>query len=148
MRRFMPLSGEYVPTPWEPVAEQVAEYERSDGVEGSDFMGGRCVVLTGLGAKTGFIRKTPLIRVTDGTNYAVLGSMGGAPTEPQWVGNLRANPLVELQDMAERKDYTARETFGDEKVAWWAIAVEFWPDYDTYQEATERVIPLFVLEPV
>ncbi|MEO6629604.1 MAG: nitroreductase/quinone reductase family protein [Aquihabitans sp.] len=96
----MPLTGEYEPTPWEPVANQVADYERTDGVEGSDFMGGACIILTSLGAKSGKIRKTPLIRVTDGASYAVIGSMGGAPTSPQWVHNLVAKPRVELQDLA------------------------------------------------
>jgi F420H(2)-dependent quinone reductase len=143
----MPLTGDYAPSPWEAVANQVADYERTDGVEGGDFMGGPCIILTSLGTKTGHIRKTPLIRVAEGTSYAVVGSMGGAPTEPQWVSNLRANPLVELQDKSQRQDYLAREVHGDEKVEWWAIATKFWPAYDTYQAATERIIPLFVLEP-
>jgi len=143
----MPLTGTYEPTPWEPVAQQVADYERTDGVEGADFMGGPCIILTSVGAKSGNLRKTPLIRVTDGTSYAVIGSMGGAPTSPQWVHNLAANPTVELQDKADRRDYVAHEATGDEKARWWAIATEVWPDYDTYQQATERVIPLFVLDP-
>ena len=142
----MPLTGEYEPTPWEPVADQVAAYERTGGVEGAEFMGGRCIILTSVGAKTGKLRKTPLIRVTDGASYAVIGSMGGAPTSPQWVTNLRTDPHVELQDMAERHDYLAHEADGEEKARWWAIATEVWPDYDTYQTKTDRVIPLFVLD--
>lgn len=142
----MPLIGTYEPTPWEPVAKQVADYERTDGAEGAEFMGGPCIILTSVGAKSGNLRKTPLIRVTDGTSYAVIGSMGGAPTSPQWVTNLRANPNVELQDLAERHDYLAHEATGEEKARWWAIATEVWPDYDQYQAATERVIPLFVLD--
>ena len=144
----MPLTGTYEPTPWGPVADQVEAYERTGGAEGSDFMGGECIILTSVGAKSGHLRKTPLIRVTDGTNYAVVGSMGGAPTSPQWVTNLRANPLVELQDKADRQDYAVHEATGDEKATWWAIATEAWPAYDDYQAKTDRVIPLFVLEPV
>ena len=143
----MPLDGEYEPSPWEPIAEQVATYESTDGREGAEFMGGPCIIVTSRGAQSGKLRKTPLIRVTDGTSYAVIGSMGGAPTAPQWVHNLRAEPHVELQDLADRRDYTAREVTGDEKAAWWARATEVWPDYDAYQAATERVIPLFVLDP-
>jgi deazaflavin-dependent oxidoreductase (nitroreductase family) len=143
----MPLTGTYEPSPWEPVAKQVEDYERTGGVEGADFMGGVCIVLTSVGARSGNLRKSPLIRVTDGTSYAVIGSMGGAPTSPQWVTNLRADPRAELQDLAERRDYVAREVSGDEKARWWKLAVEVWPDYDKYQASTDRVIPLFVLDP-
>jgi deazaflavin-dependent oxidoreductase (nitroreductase family) len=144
----MPLDGEYEPSPWEPIAEQVEQYERTNGVEGGEFMGGPCIILTTKGARSGKLRKTPLIQVTDGTSYVVIGSMGGAPDHPQWVHNLRANPLVELQDGADRRDYTAREVSDDEKATWWSLATGVWPDYDTYQSSTDRVIPLFVLDPV
>ena len=144
----MPLDGEYEPSPWEPIAEQVEQYERTDGVEGAEFMGGPCIILTTKGARSGKLRKTPLIQVTDGTSYVVIGSMGGAPDHPQWVHNLRTNPLVELQDGAVRRDYTAREVTDDEKSTWWTLATGVWPDYDTYQSSTDRVIPLFVLDPV
>jgi deazaflavin-dependent oxidoreductase (nitroreductase family) len=144
----MPLDGEYEPSPWEPIAEQVEQYERTDGVEGAEFMGGPCIILTTKGARSGKLRKTPLIQVTDGTSYVVIGSMGGAPDHPQWVHNLRANPLVELQDGAVRRDYTAREVTDDEKSTWWTLATGVWPDYDAYQSSTDRVIPLFVLDPV
>ena len=143
----MPLEGEYEPSPWEPIADQVALYESTDGAEGNEFLGGPCIILTTRGAKSGKLRKTPLIRVTDGTRYGVVGSMGGAPTAPQWVHNLRANPEVELQDGPVRRLYTARQTEGDEKTEWWARATEIWPDYDEYQRSTDRVIHLFVLEP-
>ena len=143
----MPLAGEYEPSPWEPIAEQVVLFESTNGAEGNEFMGGPCIILTSVGAKSGKLRKTPLIRVTDGTSYAVIGSMGGAPTSPQWVHNLQTNPQVELQDGAVKHDLTARQLEGDEKAAWWAKATEVWPDYDTYQASTERIIPLFVLEP-
>jgi deazaflavin-dependent oxidoreductase (nitroreductase family) len=144
----MPLVGEYEPSPWEPIAEQVELFERTDGAEGAEFMGGPCIILTTKGAKSGNLRKTPLIRVTDGTSYVVIGSMGGAPTNPQWVHNLRAHPVAELQDGPVRRDYAVREVEGDEKATWWKLATEVWPDYDTYQSSTERVIPLFVLDPV
>lgn len=144
----MPLEGEYEPSPWEPIAEQVELYERTGGAEGAEFMGGPCIILTTRGARSGKLRKTPLIRVTDGTSYAVIGSMGGAPDHPQWVHNLRAHDLAELQDGAARRDYRVREATGDDKAAWWARATEVWPDYDGYQAATERVIPLFVLDPL
>lgn len=143
----MPLIGDYEPSPWEPVAQQVADYERTDGVEGGEFMGGPCIVLTTRGAKSGKIRKTPLIRVEEDGRYVVIASMGGAPTEPMWAGNLRAHPLVELQDLGTRRDYVAREVEGEEKARWWAIATSVWPDYDAYQASTERIIPLFVLDP-
>lgn len=143
----MTLEGDYEPSPWEPIAQQVADYERTNGAEGADFMGGQCVILTTKGARSGKLRKTPLIRVTDGTNYVVVGSMGGAPDHPQWVHNLRAEPHARLQDLADVHDYTSREVEGPEKAQWWSLATEVWPDYDKYQESTERVIPLFVLEP-
>jgi deazaflavin-dependent oxidoreductase (nitroreductase family) len=144
----MPLVGEYEPSPWEPIAEQVELFERTDGAEGAEFMGGPCIILTTKGAKTGKLRKTPLIRVTDGTSYVVVGSMGGAPDHPQWVHNLRNHPVAELQDGPVRRDYAVREVEGDEKTTWWTLATGVWPDYDTYQASTERVIPLFVLDPV
>jgi deazaflavin-dependent oxidoreductase (nitroreductase family) len=143
----MTLDGEYEPSPWEPVADQVALYERTGGAEGADFMGGPCVILTTKGAKTGKLRKTPLIRVTDGESYVVIGSLGGAPTHPQWVHNLRATPLARLQDGPTLHDCTVREVVGDEKSRWWKLATSVWPDYDVYQQSTDRVIPLFVLEP-
>jgi len=143
----MPLTGTYEPSPWEPIAEQVEQYERTDGVEGGEMQGAPCIILTTKGAKSGNLRKTPLIRVTDGTSYVAVGSMGGAPNSPQWVTNLRAHPEVELQDLADRRDYVAREVTGDEKATWWKLSTEAWPAYDEYQTKTERIIPLFVLDP-
>lgn len=143
----MALDGEYEPSPWEPIAEQVELYERTGGTEGADFMGGPCIILTSRGARSGKLRKTPLIRVTDGTRYAVIGSMGGAPNNPEWVHNLRADGHVALQDGPDLREYDAHEATGDEKARWWSIATGVWPDYDTYQASTDRVIPLFVLDP-
>jgi deazaflavin-dependent oxidoreductase (nitroreductase family) len=142
------FDGEYEPSPWEPIAEEVALYERTGGSEPSALVGDSWIVLWTLGAKSGKVRKTPLVRVADDAgNYAVLGSMGGAPTDPQWVHNLRANPLARLQDGAEVVEFTVREVDGNERAAWWERARAVWPDYDAYQEATERRIPVFVLEP-
>lgn len=140
--------AEYEPSPWEPIAQEVERYERTDGAEPSDLVGDEWIVLWTLGARSGNVRKTPLVRVADGEgNYAVIGSQGGAPTNPQWVHNLRANPVARLQDGAALVDYAVREVDGDEKAEWWARASAAWPDYDAYQAATDRVIPLFVLEP-
>ena len=142
------FDAEYEPSPWGPIADEVARYERTDGAEPSELVGDRWIVLWTVGAKSGKVRKTPLVRVADeGGRYAVVGSMGGAPTHPQWVHNVRANSLARLQDGAALGDFTVREVDGDEKAEWWGRATEVWPDYDTYQAATERRIPLFVLEP-
>lgn len=143
----MPLGGEYEPSPWEPVAEQVRLYEESGGQEGTTLEGRPCVILTTRGRKTGKLRKTPLMRVEHEGTYAVVASMGGAPQHPVWYLNLVADPDVTLQDGAEVMDLRAREVSGDEKAEWWARATEVWPDYDAYQAATEREIPLIVLEP-
>lgn len=144
----MPLEGEYEPGTWDLARDQVELYESTNGAKGTVLNGAPCIILTNVGAKTGKLRKNPLIRVTDGTNYAVLGSMGGAPTSPNWVTNLRTNPHVELQDGPVKRDYTAREVSGDERTHWWRLATEAWPPYDDYQAKTERVIPVFVLEPL
>jgi deazaflavin-dependent oxidoreductase (nitroreductase family) len=142
------FDGEYEPSPWEPIAEEVALYERTGGSEPSALVGDSWIILWTLGAKSGKVRKTPLVRVADGQgNYAVLGSMGGAPTHPQWVHNLRGTPVARLQDGAEVVEFSVREVDGDERTAWWDRARAVWPDYDAYQEATERQIPVFVLEP-
>lgn len=138
----------YEPSPWEPIAQEVELYEAHDGAEPSQIVGANWIVFWTLGAKSGNVRKTPVVRITDGQGrYAVIGSMGGAPTHPQWVHNLRANPLARVQDGAERIDCTAVEATGDEKAEWWARATAVWPDYDSYQASTDREIPLFVLSP-
>ena len=139
--------ADYEPSPWGPVADQVALYERTGGAEGREWNGGVCIILTTVGAKSGKVRKTPLMRVEKDGCYAVVGSMGGAPTHPSWVHNLRANPIALVQDLAAVHQYRVREVEGEEKARWWALARQSWPDYDAYQERTDRVIPLFVLEP-
>ena len=138
----------YEPSPWAPIAGEVELYERTDGAEPSQIVGDQWVVFWTLGARSGKVRKTPVVRVTDGAGrYAVIGSMGGAPTHPQWVHNLRANPVARLQDGAVRRDYRAHEAEGDEKAEWWDRARVVWPDYDGYQAVAGREIPLFVLTP-
>lgn len=138
----------YEPSPWEPIAQEVERYERSGGSEPSELVGDSWMVLWTVGAKSGNVRKTPLVRIADDEGrYAVIGSMGGAPTHPQWVHNLRATPVARIQDGSQLHELAAREAEGDEKAAWWARATAAWPDYDAYQAATDRTIPLFVLEP-
>ncbi len=142
------FDGEYEPSAWDMIADEVARYERSGGSEPSDLVGDQWIILWTLGARSGKVRKTPLVRTADGNgNYAVIGSQGGAPTNPSWVHNLRANPVARLQDGPTVRDFRVREAEGDEKASWWARAMAVWPSYDEYQAATDRTIPLFVLEP-
>jgi len=143
----MPLSGEYEPSPSDWARKQAERYEATNGEKGGELQGRPVIVLTSVGAKTGKIRKTPLMRVEHEGTYAIVASLGGAPEHPVWYHNLVANPHVELQDRATKRDYTAREVVGDEKAVWWERAVATWPDYATYQKKTERQIPVFVLEP-
>jgi deazaflavin-dependent oxidoreductase (nitroreductase family) len=141
----MPLSGEYAPSTSAWARKQAETYEATGGEQAGDLQGRPVVVLTSVGARTGQLRKTALMRVEHDGEYAVVGSLGGAPKHPVWVHNLRAHPQVELQDGAERHDYTAREVSGDERAVWWERAVAAFPTYATYQKKTERVIPVFVL---
>lgn len=144
------LQGEYVPSTAGWVRDQVEAFEASDGAEANTLRGGSdpIVVITNRGAKTGKIRKTPLMRVEKDGAYLAVGSKGGAPDNPVWVYNFRAHPHVELQDGAVRKAYVARELSGDERAAWWDHAVATWSTYGEYQKRTDRLIPLFLLEPV
>ena len=120
----MPLTGDYEPTTSRRSRKQIEQYEATDGRKGGDLRGKPVIVLTSVGAKTGKLRKTPLMRVEHDGSYAVVASLGGAP----------------------KQDYTAREVTGDEKVLWWDRAVEAWPDYAKYKKKTDRDIPVFVLE--
>jgi F420H(2)-dependent quinone reductase len=144
----MPLTGEYEPSTSDWARENAEEYMASGGKAGTELQGRPVVLLTTIGAKTGKIRKTPLMRVEHDGEYAVVASLGGAPKHPVWYFNIKANPRVELQDGEETKDYVAREVFGDEKGQWWERAVATWPDYAEYQKKTDRQIPVFVLSPV
>ncbi len=120
----------------------------SGGTKGTELNGRRVILLTTIGAKTGKIRKTPLMRVEHDGRYAIVASLGGAPKNPVWYYNVTANPRVELQDGTVSGDYEAREVFGDEKAQWWERAVAAYPDYADYQTKTDRQIPVFVLSPV
>ena len=145
----MPLTGEYAPSELDFARDQVDLYERSGGTEGTAHPGGeRLIVLTSVGAKTGKLRKTPLMRVEHDGQYAVVASLGGAPKNPVWYYNLTANPHVELQDGPVKQDYQAREVHGEEYAAWFERAVAAWPDYAEYQKKTTRTMPIFVLTPL
>ena len=144
----MPLTGDYEPSTAAWARKQAERYETTNGAEAADLRGRPIIVLTSVGAKTGKLRKTALMRVEHDGVYAVVASLGGAAKHPVWYYNVKTNPHVELQDGASTRDYLAREVSGDEKAVWWARAVETWPDYAKYQTRTERQIPVFVLEPI
>ena len=144
----MPLTGEYAPSTAGWARKQAERYEATNGEEANDLRGRPIIVLTSVGAKTGKLRKTALMRVEHDGVYALVASQGGAPKHPVWYFNMKANPHVELQDGATKRDYLAREVSGEEKALWWERAVESWPDYARYQLRTKRQIPVFVLEPV
>jgi deazaflavin-dependent oxidoreductase (nitroreductase family) len=143
----MPLQGEYEPSPSDRSRTQVEEYEKSGGERANTMRDVPIVVLTSLGARTGKLRKTPLMRVEHDGKYAVVASLGGAPKHPVWYYNVKEHPEVELQDGAQPRDMVARELAGDERAQWWERAVAVWPDYAEYQTRTERLIPVFLLEP-
>jgi deazaflavin-dependent oxidoreductase (nitroreductase family) len=144
----MAIDGEYVPSTRAWVRDQVTEYEGSGGTAGTTLgdTGLPVVIVTNLGAKTGAVRKTPLMRVEHDGAYAAVGSVGGGPKNPVWVYNLRANPEVVLQDGPETWTMTAREVTGEERALWWERSVAAFPPYAEYQTKTDRVIPVFVLE--
>ena len=143
----MPLKGEYEPSTTKFVRDQVELYESSGGTQGTTLQDRPVVILTTRGTKSGKIRKSPLMRVEHDGAYAVVASLAGAPQHPVWYHNVVADPRVELQDGAVRQDMLAREVTGDEKSAWWARAVDAFPDYAEYQKKTDREIPVLVLEP-
>lgn len=143
----MPLTGEYEPSTSDWARENAEQYMASGGTEGTELNGRPVILLTTIGAKTGKVRKTPLMRVEHDGEYAVVASLGGAPKHPVWYHNIVAHPRVELQDGTDTKEYDAREVFGDEKAVWWERAVATWPDYAEYQKNTDRQIPVFVLTP-
>ena len=144
----MPLTGEYEPSTSDWARENAELYMASGGKEGTELKGKPVILLTTIGAKTGKIRKTPLMRVEHDGEYAVVASLGGAPKHPVWYHNIKAHPRVELQDGTVTREYESREVFGDEKAIWWERAVAAWPDYADYQRKTDRQIPVFVLTPI
>lgn len=143
----MPLHGEYAPSTSDWARTQAETYEATGGKEAGDLRGMPVIVLTTVGAKSGMLRKTALMRVEHDGNYAVVASLGGAPKNPVWYYNIVKQPHVELQDGPVKNDYLAREITGDEKAVWWERAVAAYPPYADYQEKTDREIPVFVLEP-
>jgi F420H(2)-dependent quinone reductase len=145
----MPVEGEYEPSTRAWVRDQVELYESSGGGQGTTLRdtGLPVVIITNRGARSGVVRKTPVMRVEHGGRYAAVASQGGAPTHPFWYYNLRANPRVELQDGPDKRDMTAREVSGEERAQWWDRAVAAYPPYAEYQQKTSRQIPVFVLEP-
>ena len=143
----MPLYGAYQPSSSAWARKQAEAYEASGGRDSATLRGRPIILLTSVGARSGTLRKTALMRVEHDGAYAVVASQGGAPKHPVWYHNLKAHPHVELQDGAIKLDYIAREVEGDEKAIWWERAVDTWPDYAKYQRRTTRQIPVFVLEP-
>ena len=144
----MPLTGEYAPSTSDWAREQAELFERTNGAEGNLLQGRPIILLTTLGATSGKLRKTALMRVEHDGEYAIVASRGGASKHPSWYHNVVDAPLVELQDGPVRKDYVPRELSGEEREIWWKRAVEAWPDYEGYQKKTDRLIPVFLLTPV
>ena len=141
----------YIPSPHDWVREQVELYESSGGTKGTTLRdtGLPVILFTHKGNKTGAIRKTPLMKVKDGSAYVLVGSQGGAPADPVWVHNLRADGEIELRDCTVVQTMRAREvTDPAERARLWALAVAAFPNYDLYQKKTQRLIPLFLAEPV
>ena len=143
--------ADYIPPTLDWVREQVELYEGSGGTEGTTLLdtGMPCIIVTHTGKKSGGIRKIPLMRVEVGGNYVLIGSMGGQPQNPAWVYNLRANPNVTIRDKTEVFDMVVREVDdAGERERLWQAAREAYPPYDEYQAKTERIIPVFIAEPV
>ncbi len=142
--------AEYIPSPSDWVREQVELYESSGGTEGTTLRdsGLPVIIVTNRGNRTGAIRKTPLMRVKDGNNYVLVGSMGGAPKNPVWVYNLRANGDAEIRDKTAVYEMRVREVEdAEERARLWELAVAAFPPYEDYQNRTSRTIPVFVAEP-
>ncbi len=146
----MTLVGEYVPSKAGWVRDQVAAFEASDGAEANTLRGSkhRIVVVTSVGAKSGNLRKNPVMRVERDGKYVAIASYGGGPNQPEWYFNFLAHPEVELQDGPVRKTYRVRLLDGAERADWWEHAVKTWSTYATYAKKTEREIPVFLLEPI
>ena len=141
----MPLTARYEPSATDWVRQQAETFEASGGTRAADLAGRPIVVVTSVGAKTGLLRKTPVIRIEHQGEYAVLACNGGSAAPPHWYYNLKKHPQVELQDGGTKKDYLAREAVGAERAIWWERAVAAWPDFDRYTVGLAHTIPLFVL---
>ena len=137
--------NEYIPSPSQWVADQVELYEKSRGKDGTTLRGLPVVVVNNIGRKTGAIRKTPLMKVTDGDKYILVASIGGAPKNPLWYYNLIENPEIEIRDETKLYSMTAREIKDPkERRRLWTLAVQAYPLYQDYQSKTDRVIPIFL----
>ena len=145
----MTLSGDYGPSPEQWVRDQVEAYESSGGARGNTLLdtGMPVVIVTSVGARSGKLRKTPLMRVEHDGSYALVASKGGAPSHPTWYHNLVADPRIELQDGPAPQPMTVRLLEGEEKATWWERAVAAYPPYADYQQRTDRAIPVFLAEP-
>ena len=142
----MPLTDEYEPSQNERTRKQVELYEATNGVKGGTLNGKSVIVLTFKGAKSGKIRKTPLMRIEYNGTYAVVASNAAAPTHPSWYHNIVANPIVELQDGAVKHEMQAREVFGEEKDEWWKRADAAYSEFPAYRARAGREIPMIILE--
>lgn len=143
----MPLIGEYEPSTWDWVREQVETYERTGGREANTLRdtGMPVIIVTTRGRRSGKLRKTPLMRVEHDGEYALVASKGGSDEHPEWYHNLVADPTaVMIQDGPEPWEAIVREVEGEERDVWWERAVAAYPPYAEYQESTDRVIPVFV----
>jgi F420H(2)-dependent quinone reductase len=145
----MALQGTYVPSKHQWVRDQVAAYEQSNGERANTLRdtGYPIVVITSVGAKSGNLRKNPVMKVERDGRYVAIASKGGSPENPEWYHNFVTHPEVELQDGAKKHTYTARLLSGDERSEWWDYAVATWPTYAEYRKRTTREIPVFLLEP-
>ena len=142
---------DYLPPTIDWVRKQVEVYEGTNGEKGTTLMdsGLPCIIVTHIGNKTGGIRKIPLMRVKVDNSYVLIGSMGGQPKNPVWVYNLRANPDVQIRDKHEITEMKVREVSDEsERQSLWEASVEAYPPYEEYQAKTDRIIPVFIAEPV
>jgi deazaflavin-dependent oxidoreductase (nitroreductase family) len=147
----MALDGEYEPSKAKWVRDQVEKYEATGGREANVLRGHPewpIVVITSRGARSGKLRKNPVMRVEHDGVYAAVASYGGSPEHPVWYHNFLAHPEVELQDGPEPHLYRVRIAEGEERAIWWKRAVEQYSPYAEYQERTDREIPVFLLERV
>jgi deazaflavin-dependent oxidoreductase (nitroreductase family) len=146
----MTLQGEYVPSKAQWVRDQVETFEATDGAEANTLRatGDPIVVITSRGAKSGNLRKNPVMRVERDGIYVAIASKGGADDQPEWYYNFVEHPEVELQDGPERKTYRVDLVEGEERADLWQLAVDTWPTYASYQKKTERQIPVFKLTPI
>jgi deazaflavin-dependent oxidoreductase (nitroreductase family) len=143
------FGGEYKPSPVPRIRDQVALFQATDGTQGNTLEDRPVVILTTIGARSGKVRKNPIMRIEDNGIHVAVASAGGAPENPSWYGNLIAHPDVLVQDGRAVLHLRARELFGTEKQRWWPVAEHFWPHYPEYrQRAAGREIPLILLEPI